>query len=280
MDDLTGMLSQILSDPESMRQIRSVASSLGLTETGNSTPALPAPQPQAPPSPQEPAPQEGAAQSPDLSALSDLLSQFSSRNPQPASAGEPAGGPDLSQLSSLLGNLRNSSAIPQGQPGGGPDTSALSSLLGGLTGGANSGSPDLSALSGLVGSITGGQNQGDNGVAALAKLLGGGDSPQQQGGGMPFDMNTLLKLQKAMSSLGANRSNVDLLMALKPRLKEKRAKKIDDAVRVMQLIQFLPLIKESGLFGDLENGLGGLMGNLGSGLNSMLGGLLGGQGRR
>ena len=77
--------------------------------------------------------------------------------------------------------------------------------------------------------------------------------------------------------MAGNRANVDLLLALKPRLKEHRAKKIDDAIRVMQLIQFLPLLKESGLFGDLEGGLGGLVGGLGDGISGALNGLLGGR---
>ena len=38
-------------------------------------------------------------------------------------------------------------------------------------------------------------------------------------------------------------------MALKPHLSEERSKKVDDAVKIMQLIKLLPLIKESGLFG-------------------------------
>jgi hypothetical protein len=37
---------------------------------------------------------------------------------------------------------------------------------------------------------------------------------------------------------------------------------VDDAIRVMQLIQFLPLVKESGLFGEMDQILGGLAGGL------------------
>ena len=40
----------------------------------------------------------------------------------------------------------------------------------------------------------------------------------------------------------------DRLRALRPLLSEKRAKKVDDAVRIMQLVQLLPTLKESGLF--------------------------------
>jgi hypothetical protein len=190
MDDITTMLSQVLSDPAAMQQIQSVAASLGL---GGTAPAAEAPA----------APDAGSV---DLSALSGIL-----------------GG--------LLGNAQ------QSQPAAAP-----------------------------------------NSTAALAALLGGGNQGGGQAApGLPFDLGTLLKLQQAMSTITANQANVQLLMALKPRLKLDRAKKVDDAVRVMQLIQFLPLIKESGLFGDLSGGLGGIVSGLGDGLGGMLGGLFGGR---
>ena len=101
-------------------------------------------------------------------------------------------------------------------------------------------------------------------------------------------MGVLMKLQQAMANVATNRSNIELLLALKPRLSEERAKKVDDAIRVMQIVQFLPLIKETGLFGQMDGVLGsltglggggsnagGLLGNLGGGLNSLLGGLMG-----
>jgi hypothetical protein len=72
-----------------------------------------------------------------------------------------------------------------------------------------------------------------------------------------------MKLTQAMASVQQNRQNIDLLLALKPRLKPERAKKVDDAIRVMQLIQFLPLIKESGLFGEMDEILGGIASGFG-----------------
>ena len=55
-------------------------------------------------------------------------------------------------------------------------------------------------------------------------------------------------LQSAMQSLSQPSPGVELLRALRPLLSEKRAKKVDDAVRIMQLVQLLPTLKESGLF--------------------------------
>ena len=35
---------------------------------------------------------------------------------------------------------------------------------------------------------------------------------------------------------------------MRPLLSPRRARKVDDAIRIMQLIQLLPALKESGLF--------------------------------
>ena len=72
----------------------------------------------------------------------------------------------------------------------------------------------------------------------------------------PMDMNTLLQVQKAMSLFTQGNKNVDLLRSLRPLLSEKRQRKIDDAIRIMQLIQMLPMLKESGLFGSILGGEG------------------------
>ena len=63
-----------------------------------------------------------------------------------------------------------------------------------------------------------------------------------------IDPSLLLKLQSAMQSLSHPSPSVELLRALRPLLSAKRAKKVDDAVRIMQLVQLLPTLKEIGLF--------------------------------
>ena len=103
---------------------------------------------------------------------------------------------------------------------------------------------------------SGGQNPlGNLDLSALGSVLGslglgqGTQQPQQQSSLPAIDMGTLMKIQGALSRLSKSDKNVDLLMALKPHLSEERRKKVDDAVKIMQLIKLLPLIKESGLFG-------------------------------
>lgn len=66
-----------------------------------------------------------------------------------------------------------------------------------------------------------------------------------------LDMNALAKAVQMMGSLNQRDQNVELLLALKPHFGEKRQKKVDDAIRIMQLIKMLPLLKETGIFGSL-----------------------------
>ena len=69
-----------------------------------------------------------------------------------------------------------------------------------------------------------------------------------------IDMNTVLMLQRAMSAMGQEDKNTELLRALKPHFSPERAKKVDDAIKIMQLIRLLPMAKELGLFDKLKGG--------------------------
>ncbi|MCL2035316.1 MAG: hypothetical protein FWG94_11405 [Oscillospiraceae bacterium] len=247
MDDLASVINQVMSNPESMRQIQEMAASLGLTGTESPPPA--------PVQTQAPVPVSGG-NTPDLSALSSLLGGGGSPAP-PAQAAAP----DLSKIAALFGLPMNQQ--PQAPQSNMPDLSSISGMLGGLM---NSAPPKQDA-------------QGPD-LSALTALLSGQNASAPRTGGLPnIDLSTITKLSGALSSVQQNRANIDLLFALKPRLKAERAKKVDDAVRIMQLIQFLPLIKESGLFGEMDNILGGLGGGLGNLLGGGLGGLFG-SGRR
>ncbi|MBC8571335.1 hypothetical protein [Zongyangia hominis] len=91
---------------------------------------------------------------------------------------------------------------------------------------------------------------------------GGGNTatqsqPQQQGGQPPvggigdIDMNMIMGLQKVLSSQGGDDKNAALLRALKPHLSEKRSARVDNAIKIMKMIDLLPLLRESGLLGGL-----------------------------
>lgn len=78
--------------------------------------------------------------------------------------------------------------------------------------------------------------------------------PSSQAGTPSLDLNTLMLMQRAISALNQDDRNTELLRALKPHFSEERAKKVDDAIRIMQLIRLLPLVKELGLFNRLKGG--------------------------
>lgn len=89
-----------------------------------------------------------------------------------------------------------------------------------------------------------------NQLGALLSQFGLGQ--QQQAPPPPsIDMNSILQIQKAMQLFANGNKNVELLRSLRPLLSERRQQKVDDAVRIMQLIQMLPMLKEAGLFGAL-----------------------------
>ena len=75
-----------------------------------------------------------------------------------------------------------------------------------------------------------------------------------QAGSSPLDLNTLMLIQRAISALNQEDRNTELLRALKPHFSDERAKKVDDAIRILQLIRLLPLVKELGLFNRLKGG--------------------------
>lgn len=65
-----------------------------------------------------------------------------------------------------------------------------------------------------------------------------------------IDMGKLLGIMSKFKSQGTdNRSR--LLLALKPHLSEKRQERVDRAVKVLKLLDMLPLLQESGLMNIL-----------------------------
>ena len=186
----------------------------------------------------------------------------------------------VQQMAASLG-FGDASATSEKQPESQPSLSSLAGTLSGLIGDKGgkdgSGAPDLSSLAGAISGIMSGQstqNERKKGAAgfdaaSLASMLNAGNPPEAQAQTGGINLNVLMQMQKAMSNLQENRGNIELLASLKPRLRPERAKKVDDAMRIMQIIQFLPLLKESGIFGEMDNILGGL----GDGLGNIIGGI-------
>lgn len=93
-------------------------------------------------------------------------------------------------------------------------------------------------------------------VQALAQQLLGEKEPEQKKpesllpdmGGV--DMGRLIGLVSKFQSRGED-DRTRLLLALKPHLSSERAKRVDTAVKLLKLIDLLPLLKETDLFSGI-----------------------------
>lgn len=67
------------------------------------------------------------------------------------------------------------------------------------------------------------------------------------------DGDTLKTIMNIVSRLKSsdNDSRTQLIAALKPHLSEPKREKADTAIKILKLIEMLPLIKETGLFDNL-----------------------------
>ena len=94
------------------------------------------------------------------------------------------------------------------------------------------------------------QNAGGNSAAANAGNAG------SAGTGAP-NLDAVSKIAGIMGAFNQSDKNIDLLRSLKPHFSETRAGRIDDAVRIMQLMRAWPALRDSGLLSGLGSLLGG-----------------------
>lgn len=81
---------------------------------------------------------------------------------------------------------------------------------------------------------------------------GSKDEASQDGGLFSgLDLGSMAKIAGLLSAAGNTSDDEKLLMALKPLLREENRGKVDTAMRLLKLIELLPLLKESGIFGNL-----------------------------
>ena len=215
-ENIGDLLLQQLNDPQKMQQLGQMLSSLGLGGPANAQ-----------------------------------------TNAQQASSGQGSSEPNLSALLSSLQQQMENGSSGQNQPSQPPAGVNLSALLSTLQQQMENGSKDNSApnLSSLLlalqqgaaqnGTNSAGQAQQGPNLQSLLSALQGSPS----GANAPaISMDTILKIQRTMQALSRSNPNIDLLRAMRPLLSPRRARKVDDAIRIMQLIQLLPALKESGLF--------------------------------
>ena len=124
----------------------------------------------------------------------------------------------MGQLQELLNSLGGQEEKPAPAPSGGPD---LSALLGALAGSQPAGDPSTTALAGLT----------------------------------PQTLSLVSRLGPLLSQAGQEDDATRLLRALRPLLSHARQKKVDEAIRILQMLRLLPLLKESGVFSGLLSGL-------------------------
>ncbi len=96
-----------------------------------------------------------------------------------------------------------------------------------------------------------------NRVKEMAEsILSQNEKPQQEEENSVFgipDSNELMNIMSIVSKL--NQKNDDartnLLAALKPHLSEPKREKVDTAIKILRLLDLLPVLKESGILGKL-----------------------------
>lgn len=99
--------------------------------------------------------------------------------------------------------------------------------------------PDLSALAGILGALGGAPQK-----AAPAPMAG------------TDAIGMAAKLAPLLSQLNREDDSTRLLMALRPLLGEERRRKIDEAVKILQLMRLLPMLRDMGGLPGLMPGLG------------------------
>ncbi|MDF2567381.1 MAG: hypothetical protein K0R90_837 [Oscillospiraceae bacterium] len=117
-----------------------------------------------------------------------------------------------------------------------------------MLGSGSGDSPDLSSLAGLLpGLMNQSESQSESNNKKDDDILGGLDL-----GGL--DLNMIMKLQGMMSGFKTDNSNVQLIRALRPHIKPERQHKVDEAIKIMQLLAAMPLLQQSGILGGLLGG--------------------------
>lgn len=210
-ENIGDLLLQQLNDPQKMQQLGQMLSSLGLGGPANA--------------------QTNAQQTSSEPNLSALLSSLQQQMENGSSGqNQPSQPPAGANLSALLSTLQQQ--MENGNKGNSAPN--LSSLLLALQQGAAQN-----------GTNSAGQTPQGPDLSSLLSTLQG----SQSGANAPaISMDTILKIQRTMQALSRSNPNIDLLRAMRPLLSPRRARKVDDAIRIMQLIQLLPALKESGLF--------------------------------
>lgn len=128
--------------------------------------------------------------------------------------------------------------------------------LAGMFGGATSGAavPNDGNSADDKGSVASSSEMPD--LSALFSAFGKGNSKEEsKSSGIPdlgIDLGMIMQLQGLLQSVSCNDKNADLLVALKPHLKEEKQGKVDKAVKLLKLFALWTVIKESGILKSFD----------------------------
>lgn len=134
----------------------------------------------------------------------------------------------IKELAGMLGNEMNSPAQPQTPPQGDPAQ--------------QSSQPDFSQL---IANLGGMMNSNTGGSVPPPATGNSGNANFSNG----LDMQKIMQLGTIFSQANKSDKNVDLLLALRPLLKEENQIKIDRLIKIFKLFAVYPVLKESGLLG-------------------------------
>lgn len=138
--------------------------------------------------------------------------------------------------------------------GGNPDGSDANAGAGagfGSDGGSFGGNESARQSQSGVNSFSG-AGTSQNAQNALSRLLGGGgqsQSPPPDPGDIfgGLDISKLAGLAASLKSSGSDDQNIRFILALRPLLSAKKQARADNAIKILRLLNLLPLIKASGI---------------------------------
>ena len=94
------------------------------------------------------------------------------------------------------------------------------------------------------------ESGGSEDSAQSAQAETQGEQAEGEGGSAGFDFGMLFKLQQLMQATAGEDKDAELLLALKPHLKEERQKKVDKAVKILKLLSIWSVLRDSGMLKD------------------------------
>ncbi len=100
------------------------------------------------------------------------------------------------------------------------------------------------------------QNSNENIIQNLQNVFNQSNSPQSSSAINGGDMVAMMsKIAPLLGTIQQDDDSTRLLSTLKPMLSSERQEKITQAIRILQLMKLMPLLKESGMLSSILGGL-------------------------